>query len=101
MSTKTFTAIIADDEALLRDELSDILTELWPKCEIVAEAADGFHALELIEQHKPDIAFLDIKMPRMTGLEAVENVSTDTYSYSLLPSTTTQLKPSTRVPSIT
>ena len=47
MSTKTFTAIIADDEALLRDELSDILTELWTECEIVAEAADGFQALEL------------------------------------------------------
>ena len=78
MNTKKITVVIADDEALLRDELRDMLTELWPECEIVAEAADGFQALELIEQHKPDIAFLDIKMPRMTGLETAENVSTDT-----------------------
>lgn len=72
------TAIIADDESLLRDELRDMLTELWPECEIVAEASDGMQALSLIEKHKPSIAFLDIKMPRMTGLEAAENVTSKT-----------------------
>jgi DNA-binding LytR/AlgR family response regulator len=78
MSSQKITAVIADDESLLRDELRDMLAELWPECEIVAEAADGFQALEFIELHKPDIAFLDIKMPRMTGLETAENVTTDT-----------------------
>ncbi len=68
------TAVIADDEPLLRDELRDALTELWPELEIVAECADGVAALQAIEQHNPDIAFLDIKMPRLTGLEAAEQI---------------------------
>jgi DNA-binding LytR/AlgR family response regulator len=72
------TAIIADDESLLRDELRDMLTELWPECTVVAEASDGIQALSLIQEHKPSIAFLDIKMPRMTGLETAENVTTKT-----------------------
>jgi DNA-binding LytR/AlgR family response regulator len=69
------TAILADDEPLLRDELRDVLAELWPELLIVAEVGDGLSALQQIESLKPDIAFLDIKMPRMTGLEAAEQVS--------------------------
>ena len=72
------TAVIADDEPLLRDELRDALEELWPELNIVAECADGVTALNEVERHKPDIAFLDIKMPRMTGLEAAEQISGNT-----------------------
>ena len=72
------TAVIADDEPLLRDELRDALAELWPELDIVAECADGVSALNEIEQRAPDVAFLDIKMPRMTGLEAAEQISTNT-----------------------
>lgn len=72
------TAVLADDEPLLRDELRDALAELWPELDIVAECADGVSALNEIEQRTPDVAFLDIKMPRMTGLEAAEQISTNT-----------------------
>ncbi|MCA3017020.1 MAG: response regulator transcription factor [Rhodocyclaceae bacterium] len=72
------TAVLADDEPLLRDELRDALAELWPELDIVAECADGVSALNEIEQRAPDVAFLDIKMPRMSGLEAAEQISTNT-----------------------
>lgn len=74
----SITAIIADDEPLLRDELRDILKELWPELGIVAEVSDGLSALQQIQTHLPDIAFLDIKMPRMTGLEAAEQIDGQT-----------------------
>lgn len=69
------TALIADDEPLLRDELRDALHELWPELDIVAEVADGLSALQEIQSKTPDIAFLDIKMPRMTGLEVAEQIA--------------------------
>jgi DNA-binding LytR/AlgR family response regulator len=69
------TALIADDEPLLRDELRDALHELWPELTIVAEVADGLSALQEIQSKNPDIAFLDIKMPRMTGLEVAEQIA--------------------------
>lgn len=71
------TALIADDEPLLRDELRDALRECWPELEIVDEVADGLAALEGIRQHKPDVAFLDIRMPRLSGLEVAEQVMRD------------------------
>jgi DNA-binding LytR/AlgR family response regulator len=77
-SQMTYTAIIADDEPLLRDELRDVLKELWPELRIVAEVSDGLSALQQIQIHQPNIAFLDIKMPRMTGLEAAEQVEGQT-----------------------
>lgn len=69
------TALIADDEPLLRDELRDALHELWPELEIVAEVGDGLSALQEVQSKNPDIAFLDIKMPRMTGLEVAEQIA--------------------------
>jgi DNA-binding LytR/AlgR family response regulator len=62
-------AILAEDEALLREELAARLREAWPELEIVAACADGGSALEAIETHKPDVAFLDIRMPGLTGIE--------------------------------
>lgn len=62
-------AVIAEDEALLRNELIALLADSWPELEIVAACEDGGAALEAIESHRPDIAFLDIRMPGLTGLE--------------------------------
>ncbi|APV50265.1 DNA-binding response regulator [Betaproteobacteria bacterium GR16-43] len=61
--------IVAEDEDLLRDELLSLLAKAWPELEIVAICEDGGTALEAIEDHKPDVAFLDIRMPGLTGLE--------------------------------
>ena len=69
------TAIIAEDEPLLRDELAEQLVKLWPEMDIVGKPADGIDALRLIVMHKPDIAFLDIQMPGMTGLEVARQVA--------------------------
>ena len=63
------TALICDDEPLMRANLRDHLQALWPELQIVAEAADGPDALHRIESLKPDVAFLDIQMPGMTGLQ--------------------------------
>lgn len=61
--------VIAEDEALLRHALVAMLREAWPQLEIVAECEDGGEALEAIAEHRPDVAFLDIRMPGLTGLE--------------------------------
>lgn len=63
------TALIAEDEPLLRAELKQALSELWPELRIVAETADGAATLAALRQHAPDIAFLDINMPKASGLE--------------------------------
>jgi len=62
-------AVIAEDEPLLRAELRDTVATLWPELVICDEAEDGVSALHAIEQHSPDILFLDIQMPGMSGLE--------------------------------
>jgi DNA-binding LytR/AlgR family response regulator len=63
------TAIVAEDEALLRQALVDRLAEVWPELHIVAACEDGASALEAIAEQTPDVAFLDIRMPGLTGLE--------------------------------
>jgi DNA-binding LytR/AlgR family response regulator len=62
-------AVVAEDEALLRQALLAALSKAWPELEIVAECEDGASALEAIAEHRPDVAFLDIRMPGLTGLE--------------------------------
>src|SRR5665213_795077 len=62
-------AVIAEDEALLRADLVTRLRQAWPTLEIVAECEDGGAALEAIDAHQPEVAFLDIRMPGLTGLE--------------------------------
>ena len=72
---KPITAIIADDEENLRIGISILLERLWPELKILGHAQNGIKALSLIEREKPDIAFLDIKMPGMTGVEVAKKVS--------------------------
>lgn len=62
-------AVIAEDEALLREALRRLLGTAWPALDIVAQCEDGASALEAIAEHRPDVAFLDIRMPGLTGLE--------------------------------
>ena len=64
--------LIADDEALIRQDLKEILTEVG--YDVVAEAKDGYHALELAKITLPDLMVLDIKMPNINGLEAAEEI---------------------------
>lgn len=69
------TAIVAEDEATLRQQLVEQLGQLWPELDIVAEAADGIQALRLLEEHRPDVLFLDINMPGATGMEVARQAS--------------------------
>ncbi|WP_432382857.1 LytR/AlgR family response regulator transcription factor [Duganella sp. P38] len=64
------TAIIADDERLMRDQLRMRLAQVWPELDIIGEAKNGDEAIELVDQLKPDFTFLDIRMPGKTGMEA-------------------------------
>jgi len=63
-------ALIADDEPLLRDALAHQLGRVWPELEIVAQARNGREAVELFEAKRPDICFLDVQMPGLSGVEA-------------------------------
>jgi DNA-binding LytR/AlgR family response regulator len=67
-------AIIADDEEQLRTHLKSKLNRLWPELTICGEAANGLEAFELIEASRPAIAFLDIKMPGLTGIEVARKL---------------------------
>jgi DNA-binding LytR/AlgR family response regulator len=68
-------ALIADDERLMRDQLRARLAEVWPALEVIAEAKNGLEAVELTALHHPDIVFLDIRMPGMTGVEAARRIA--------------------------
>ena len=61
--------VVAEDEVLLRTELLSLLAQAWPELEVAAACEDGGSALEAIAEHQPEIAFLDIRMPGLTGLE--------------------------------
>jgi DNA-binding LytR/AlgR family response regulator len=69
------TALIADDEPLLREHLAAHLKRLWPELEIVAEARNGREAVELFDAHEPDVVFLDVHMPGMNGIEAARCIA--------------------------
>ena len=68
-------AILAEDEPLLADELAEMLQSLWPQLHIAARATDGVAALEAIEAHGPDLAFLDIHMPMLNGIEVARQIA--------------------------
>jgi len=72
------TALIADDEPLLRDELVQMLRLAWPDLQVVAEARNGREAVERHAALKPDICFLDVQMPGMSGIEAASQIGRGT-----------------------
>jgi DNA-binding LytR/AlgR family response regulator len=69
------TALIAEDEPMLRAQLSARLYETWPELVIVAEAATGDEATGLIDKHRPDVVFLDIRMPVKSGLDVAREIA--------------------------
>ena len=69
------TAVIAEDEPLLATELCNQLTSLWPQLRIVGKATDGVSALHAIERFAPTIAFVDIHMPELSGLDLARQIA--------------------------
>jgi DNA-binding LytR/AlgR family response regulator len=68
------TALIADDEPLLRDALARQLAQAWPELEIVAQARNGREAISLFEARRPDVCFLDVHMPGLSGVDAANHI---------------------------
>jgi len=73
----TPTAMIAEDEPLMRERLREQLAAAWPELRIVAEAADGDEALQLFAAHRPRLAFLDIRMPGASGLDVAAAIGNE------------------------
>jgi DNA-binding LytR/AlgR family response regulator len=67
-------ALIADDEPLLREHLKRQLAQLWPTLQVVAEARNGREAIELFDEHTPEIAFLDVHMPGLNGVDVARAI---------------------------
>ena len=68
------TALIADDEPLLRDALERQLAQVWPELQIVAEARNGREAIKLFDERRPNICFLDVHMPGLSGVDAANHI---------------------------
>ena len=74
MTVRRPTALIADDEPLLRETLTRQLAESWPELNVIAQASNGRKAVEQFEAQHPDICFLDVHMPGVSGLEAARQI---------------------------
>ncbi len=74
-TSKPVRCLIADDERLMREQLRARLAEVWPELHIVAEAKNGLEAVQLVQQHRPDIVFLDIRMPGLNGVDAARQIA--------------------------
>ncbi len=98
----------------MREQLRARLHEVWPELDIVAEARNGLEAVQLVQAHRPDIVFLDIRMPGLTGIEAARQIAQlpddddadrttrcCPRSSSSPPTTNTRCRPSSRVSSTT
>ena len=70
-----FKAVIADDEAELRTHLKSMLSEIWPELIVAGEAQNGEEAVALVESKHPHVAFLDIRMPGFSGMEAARRIA--------------------------
>ena len=68
------TALIADDEPLLREALTRQLAQVWPELDVIAEARNGREAVKLFEARRPDVCFLDVHMPGMSGVDAANQI---------------------------
>lgn len=75
MMAAPVTALIAEDEPLLLDEIAEALGKLWPELEIVARAGNGCDALRLLGEHHPRVLFLDIQMPGLSGLDVAKQAA--------------------------
>jgi DNA-binding LytR/AlgR family response regulator len=74
MTSQRPTALIADDEPLLRDALERLLAQAWPELKVIAQARNGREAISLFEANRPDVCFLDVQMPGTTGVEAARHI---------------------------
>jgi DNA-binding LytR/AlgR family response regulator len=74
-NTSVVRAVIADDERLLREQLQTRLSECWPDLQICATARDGLEAVRLVGELRPQVVFLDIRMPGLTGIEAAREIA--------------------------
>ena len=74
MTAKKPTALIADDEPLLRKALTRLLAQAWPELDVVVQARNGREAVEQFEALLPDICFLDVQMPGLSGVEAARHI---------------------------
>ncbi|MDP1899601.1 MAG: LytTR family DNA-binding domain-containing protein [Rubrivivax sp.] len=68
-------AVLADDERLMREQLRARLAEVWPELQIVAEAKNGLEAVAMVAEHRPEVVFLDIRMPGLTGVDAARQIA--------------------------
>lgn len=68
--------LIADDEPLLREALASMLAQAWPEASVVASARNGREAIELFERHAPEVCFLDVQMPGLSGIEVARRIGT-------------------------
>ena len=68
-------AVLVEDEAVLREQLNELLGRLWPELDIAAGVGDGVQALEALKRHRPDVLFLDIEMPGLSGIEVARQAS--------------------------
>jgi DNA-binding LytR/AlgR family response regulator len=75
MTTRPPSAVLAEDEAVLREELQSHLAVLWPELVIQAAVADGDAALAALEEHQPQVLFLDIQMPGLSGMDVARRAS--------------------------
>lgn len=74
MTTRPPTALIADDEPLLRQSLERLLAQAWPELQVVAQARNGREAVEQFNALQPDVCFLDVHMPGLSGVEAASQI---------------------------
>lgn len=74
MTTRRPTALIADDEPLLRDKLTRLLAAAWPELDVVALARNGREAVDHFEAQQPDVCFLDVHMPGLSGVQAAHHI---------------------------
>lgn len=79
------TALLAEDEPLLMSEMASQLAHAWPELNIVAQAKNGIQALEQIRALRPSVAFLDIRMPGLTGLEVAQAIAEDALADDVVP----------------
>ncbi|MFG2644626.1 response regulator [Streptomyces sp. NPDC048370] len=82
----TIRVVVADDQELVRSGFSMIL-DVQPDIEVVAEAGDGAEAVEAVRRHSPDVALLDIRMPRLDGIEACRAISAESGCRSVMLTT--------------